>query len=314
MKRLLLFTFIYIVFGASPLFAEVFDRVVASIGDDAITLYDIDSEAGPLLKEYEKDEKKLYESRKMILEKLIEKVLLMREARIMGIEVSDSELDTAVNNIKNENKIDHDQLVQALAQEGLTYEKYTDELKGQILRSKVLDRKVRSGINISDEDIRFYYEKNSDIFKSDEEIRVRHILFLVPKGAGNEKLMEIEARAKAVLKVARKGEDFGDLAKKHSEGPSASSGGDLGYFRREDMVKAFSRAAFALNVDEVSDLVLSPFGFHIIKMMDRRGGKSVSFDDVKGKIKSILFSEEMEKGAKSFIEELKETNDLKILL
>jgi len=162
--------------------------------------------------------------------------------------------------------------------------------------------------------ISFYYEKNRDIFKSNEEVRVRHILFLVPKEAGEEKLLQVKGEAEEVLKLAREGKDFESLAKKYSQGPSAPSGGDLGYFRKEDMVKEFSRAAFALNVDEVSDLVLSPFGFHIIKMVDRRGGEAVSFDDVKDKIKAILFSEEMEKGAKSYIEELKETNDLKILL
>ncbi|MDH3973390.1 MAG: peptidylprolyl isomerase [Deltaproteobacteria bacterium] len=314
MKSIFLFILSALLLCSFPLHAEVFDRVVASIGDDAITLFDIDREAGPLLKQYKKDEKRLYETRKAILEKLIEKVLLMREARLMGLEVSKGEVTSAVDNIKRENKIGHDELVRALAQEGMTYEKYVDELKGQILRSKVLDRKVRGSINISDDDISFYYEKNRDIFKSDEEIRVRHILFLVPKEAGEEKLKEVKTRAEAVLKLARGGENFEALAKKHSQGPSASSGGDLGYFRKEDMVKEFSRAAFALNVNEVSDLVLSPFGFHIIKMMDRRGGKAVSFDDVKGKIKAILFSEEMEKGAKSYIEELKDTNDLKILL
>lgn len=314
MRHISLIILIVFCLSVSPLYAQVLDRVVASIGDDAITLYDIDREAGPLIKKYEKDEKKLYETRKDILEKLIEKVLLMREARLMGLEVSEGEVASAVDNIKRENKIGHDELVRALAQEGLSYEKYVNELKGQILRSKVLDRKVRGSINISDEDISFYYEKNRDIFKSNEEIRVRHILFLVPKEAGEEKLLEVKGKAEAVLKLAREGKDFETLAKNYSEGPSAPSGGDLGYFRKEDMVKEFSRAAFALNVDEVSDLVLSPFGFHIIKMVDRRGGKAVSFDEVKDKIKAILFSEEMEKGAKSYIEELKETNDLKILL
>lgn len=314
MRGLISGLIILLFFSASPAAAEVFDRVVASVGDDAITLYDVDREAKSLLRGKKSDEERLYETRKAILEKLIEKMLLMREARILELEVSEAEIASAVDNIKKENKISQNELVQALAQEGMTYEAYVDELKGQILRSKVLDQKVRSSIHISDEDIRFYYEKNSDILKSDEEVRVRHILFLVPQEANREKLEKVKTRAEAVLKLAREGKDFEALAKKYSEGPSASAGGDLGYFRKEDMVKEFSRAAFALKDNEISDLVLSPFGFHIIKMIDRRGGRAVSFDDVKNRIRAILFSEEMEKGVKSYIEELKENNDLKILL
>ena len=310
------------VFLLSPAFApaEIIDRIVASAGNDAITLSDLEREGAALFRDINMNapegqrENMLYEARKKIVETLVEKLLLLREAERMGLEVSEGELSSAVDGVLRENRIGREELDRALAQEGITFDKYKNDLKDQILRSKLLDRKIRGSIKISDEDIKIYFESNKGSFASDEEIRVRHILFLVPKGASKDEILKIERKAQVILKKARSGEKFEALAKEYSEGPSSSSGGDLGFFRKPDMVKEFSSAAFALKKDEISSLVLSPFGFHIIKLLEKRGGASLSFDDAKERIKAKLFNDEMERGISNLIEDLKEKDDLQIFL
>ena len=319
LKLPVLFIFVFLL-SADIAPAEIIDRIIASAGDDAITLSELEREGAAIFKDINmnatesKREDLLYEARKKILETLIEKLLLVREARKMGFKVSEGELNSAVEGVLRENQIDRSQLDMALAQEGITFDKYKADLKDQILRSKLLDRKIRGTINISDEELKLYFEKNNESLGLDDQIRVRHILFLVPKGADEGQILKIKGRAEEILKKAKAGEKFEALARKHSEGPSASSGGDLGFFRKSDMVKEFANAAFALEENEISPLVLSPFGFHIIKLLEKKGGARPIFEDVKERIKAKLFNDEMERGINNLIEDLKERDDLQILL
>jgi len=298
--------------------AEIVDRVVASAGDELVTLYDVEREGKALFEQVasssspEELEARLYEARKNVVERLLEKILLLREGKRMGIEISESEIDGAIENIKKENKIDQETLVKALEQEGLTYDAYRAEVREQAIRSRVIDRKVRSGIRIRDEDIEIYYQRNAARFKLDEEIKARHILFVVPSGADRQEIEEVRKRALEVLDKAKGGEDFETLAKIYSEGPTASSGGDLGFFKRDVMVKEFSDAAFALEPGEISGIVRSSFGYHIIKLEERRGGTLMPLEDARDKIRDILYPMEVEKGIKVFIRELKDSEDVEV--
>ena len=298
--------------------AEIVDRVVASAGNELVTLYDVEREGKALFEQVaassapEELESRLYEARKNVVERLLEKILLLREGKRMGIEISESDIDNTIENIKRENKIDQNTLVQALAQEGLTFEAYRAEVREQAIRSKVIDRKVRSSIRIRDEDIEIYYQRNAAQFKVDEEIKARHILFLVPAGAKRQKIEEVRKRALEVLDKAKDGKDFHTLAKIYSEGPSGSSGGDLGFFKRDVMVKGFSDAAFALERGEISGIVRSSFGYHIIKLEERRGGTLMPLEDARDKISDILYPKEVEKGIKAFIRELKDSEDVEV--
>lgn len=321
MRNLLgLFACLFLLYSPSSSNAEIMDRIIASIGDDAITYFDVEKEGSPLFKQIvstipqEKQAGKLKEARKKILENLLEKVLLLREAKKSGIEISEKEVTAAIEKVKKENKLSQENLLQALAQQGITYKNYKEELKGQITRQKVIDRKVRSVINISDEDILIHFERNKENYATDDEVKAAHILFLVPKDADKETLLSAKNRASDVLLMVRRGDDFESLAKKHSEGPSASGGGDLGFFKREDMVKEFSKAAFKLKEGEISDLVLTPFGYHIIKVSEIKSGKELPFDEISKKIRARLYNEEFSKEIKEFIERLKEEENVKIRL
>ncbi len=145
-----------------------------------------------------------------------------------------------------------------------------------------------SEVSVSDEDIRSYYEYNMDRFIEPGKVRARHILFKVEPNAPEEQVKAVMGKAEKVLKQVRDGGDFAELAKKHSDGPTKEKGGDLGYFARGQMVKSFDEAAFNLEQGEISDIIRTRFGFHIIKMEDKKEGGAKPLDQVRETVRKIL--------------------------
>jgi peptidyl-prolyl cis-trans isomerase D len=137
---------------------------------------------------------------------------------------------------------------------------------------------------VKEQDMRVYYDAHRDEFKVPKQVRARHILFRVPQSAGEEQEKAVREKAKKVLEEARAGKDFATLAKLHSQDASGPKGGDLGYFSQGQMVESFEKAAFQLKAGEVSDLVRSPFGYHIIRVEDVREERIRPFDEVREEI------------------------------
>ncbi len=146
----------------------------------------------------------------------------------------------------------------------------------------------RDKVDISQEEIKASYEENIDDFVIQEQVRARHILFKVPPDADEKKVEEIRKRAEEIRARAKKKEDFVSLAEKYSEGPTAKKGGDLGFFPRGRMVKAFEDAAFSLKPGELSRVVRTQFGFHVIKVEDVKQERTQSLDEVRKSIESTL--------------------------
>lgn len=145
-----------------------------------------------------------------------------------------------------------------------------------------------SDVSVRDDEIQTYYEDHRDQFHQEKQVKARHILFRLGSEASEDEVKKTEATARSVLEKARKGEDFAALAKAHSQDGSAQAGGDLGWFTKDQMVPAFAEAAFAMKAGEVSDLVRTPFGFHIIKVEDVRPEETVSIDKARPQIELNL--------------------------
>ncbi|MBW2136703.1 MAG: SurA N-terminal domain-containing protein [Deltaproteobacteria bacterium] len=143
-------------------------------------------------------------------------------------------------------------------------------------------------VKITEQQIRDYYEENIERFKEEKQVKARHILFRLSPDAMEEKEREVKGRARAVLEKAKAGEDFASLAKEYSEGPTKDKGGDLGYFSKGQMVKAFDEAVFKLKKGEISDLVKTSFGYHIIKVEDIKEARTKGLDEVKKQIRDEL--------------------------
>ena len=161
----------------------------------------------------------------------------------------------------------------------------------------------RDKVDIPEEEIKTYYEVNIDDFVMQEQVRARHILIKVSPDADPQGVEEARKRAEEILAQAKKGEDFASLAKKYSEGPTAEKGGDLGYFPRGMMVKEFEEAAFSLKPGELSTVVRTQFGFHIIKAEDVKQERTQSLDEVRKSIESTLRDQKAQELAERSVEE-----------
>ena len=146
----------------------------------------------------------------------------------------------------------------------------------------------KGDVDITDPQVEYYYEENKEMFRQEKEVRARHILFKLAQNAPVEKEEKVKEKASKVLEKARAGGDFAKLAKEYSEGPTAPKGGDLGYFSRGRMAKPFEEAAFKMKKGEISELVRTRFGYHIIKVDDVKEARTKTLEEVQGEIKETL--------------------------
>jgi peptidyl-prolyl cis-trans isomerase C len=206
------------------------------------------------------------------------------------------------------------QTVQGMVIAGLAREKGFDkrpEIKGQLemitnnfLAFQYLQKEVISKIKVTEKEAKAYYEKNPDLFKSPEQIKARHILIQVPKEAPDEEKKKLKEKALEVLKKVKAGEDFTKLAGEFSDDPGTKSkGGELGFFSKGSMVPAFEQAAFALKPGEVSELVETEFGFHVIKVDEKKEAVSEPFETIKEKVTKQVLREKQETKVTEFVEQ-----------
>ncbi len=167
-------------------------------------------------------------------------------------------------------------------------EKYREPEKVAVAYLLFEPKDYTDRVKVSEKEVKKYFETFQEAYRVPEKIRARHILFKVPPKATKEEVAKIKAEAEKVLKMAKSGEDFAKLAEKYSQGPTAKKGGDLGYFTRGMMVKPFEKAAFALKKGEISGLVRTTFGFHIIKLVDKQPVHVKPFEEVKKDIEMKL--------------------------
>jgi peptidyl-prolyl cis-trans isomerase D len=183
------------------------------------------------------------------------------------------------------------------------------QVKAEFLAFKPIN--YESKVQVLDDEMEEYYEFNLDQYRQNEQVKARHILFMLDPNAPPEKVSEVRAKAEAVLGKAREPEaDFAKLAEEFSEGPSAPKGGDLGWFEKEQMVGPFSEAAFAMKKGEISDLVRTDFGLHIIKVEDKKPAQTKAFEDVKDEIRHKMIVEKSEEMAADMAEQAYEAISL----
>ncbi len=291
---------------------ELVDRVAAVVNEDVITLSDVYERAWPMMQRLQQEanpsgisESKRREILRAALDDLIADRLLAAEQKALNIEVSDQELEYAIDDVRRQNTMDQRTFEQALMSQGQTMETYRDRLRKDLAAMKLIGLKVRSKTKVSDEDVKAEYARRAKLDSADVEVRARHIVIQVPKGSDAAAEEEARQRALALAERARKGEDFVELAKNFSEGPSKEDGGDVGFFKKGDMVAAFEKAAFALEVGGVSDPVRTPFGWHVIKLEEKRAGPAKPFEQVREELKDRLFKEQMQRHTEAYVDELR---------
>ena len=299
--------------------AELVDRVAAVVNGDPIALSEVEQRAAPELAQMRVPLAERAKARDKVIHQALDAVigdrLLDAQVKENGIEVSDQEVDAGIADVKKQNQVDDQQFEALLANEGFTPAKYREFMRQHMARMKLINAKVRTKVKISDEDVKAAYAAWAKDEGSDAEIHARHILVQVKPNASAEEVEKAHQKALEIAAQARKpGADFVELAKQKSEGPSAEDGGDLGFFRRGVMVPAFDNAAFKLRPGEVSDPVRTNFGWHVIKVEERRSVDVQSFDEVKDQLREKLAREQLDRLGNEYIAELRQqaTVDVKI--
>ena len=320
MRRLFcLFGFILLLYGPTSLSEAVVDRVVAVVNQEMITLSEVEKRI-PLLKEEIATEDRLEKQERMralyrqVLEKLIEEKLIDQEAKKSGVKISSKEVEATMEEVKRRNAATQEDLEKALAVEGLTLETYKKQIEKGLQRQKLINWSVKVEGKAGEKELREFYQKNIGRYRVNETYRPGQILFVIPKGATPEEIREIRKKCQKVLERIKKGEDFGEMALLYSEDTSNRDHGDLGYFRRGELLPVFEREALRLKVGEVSGIIRTDFGFHIIKLLDRKGTAPLPFEEVMERVKADYYDGETEKAFKQYLSTLREKAVIEIKL
>ncbi|QPJ61092.1 MAG: hypothetical protein G3M70_03990 [Candidatus Nitronauta litoralis] len=247
---------------------------------------------------------------KKLIDNQINRHLLLTHAEKQGIKVTPEAIEKRFNRIKKGFSSDA-QFKKKLEAEGLSVADYKKELEGELKIEAILKKELGKGINVSDKIIKSYYEKNQKRYSSPEQRRASIMLIKVKKGASPEQENRAKEMLEDVLEEIREGKDFGKLAKLHSQDTLASRGGDLGFFEKKKMLKAFSDQAFALKLGEVSGIFRTRHGFQILKLTDIKPAVSQSLDEVKEEIRDILIGMEIKKNTPDYLTRLKKEANIK---
>lgn len=294
--------------------AQLIGGIAAIVNEEPITTVELDKEVQQMQKELEKlppSEKSSLRS--AALNRLVDKKLIDQKIRELDIRVSEEEVRLAIEDVKKQNNISQEALEQALAGQGMSFEQYKRQLKEQLERIRLMSQEVRSKVQVGEREIREFYESNRARYGAEEEFRARHIFFKVEKKGGAEELAKAEKVAAEVLKEARAGKDFAELARQYSTDPAAArDGGDLGTFKRDDMVPEIGNTVAALKPGEVSDLVLSPAGLHIIKLEERKPAKGRPFEEVKDEIEEQLYKKKADERFAQWVKDLRTSAAIEI--
>ena len=247
----------------------------------------------------------LEDIRNKILENLIEIELLFQESRNNEIKVEKEAVNSQMKILKQKFSKDTE-FKNFLSELNLSESALKLKIEKGIAIQKLIETQIAQKIKISDKESKVFYDTKPDLFKQPEQIKASHILIKVESGADEKKKSEAKEKIKKIKQKLNKGEDFATLAKEFSEGPSKNNGGDLGYFQRGQMVKPFEDVAFALKTEEVSDIVETQFGYHIIKVVDKKPEKTIAYENVKKDLSQHLKQEKTNQEVKIYIQKLRE--------
>jgi peptidyl-prolyl cis-trans isomerase C len=249
--------------------------------------------------------------RKGIINSLIDKELLYQEAKRQKIVIDEKTVDERLDALKakfpNE-KVFADQMGQV----NLSEETLKSQIREELAVQRLLEKDVLINIKVSEQDTQSFYDSNHEHFKEPEKVRASHILIKSKPDDDPVNKEERRKKLEAVKERLGQGEDFAVLAKEFSHCPSSEKGGDLGYFARGKMVKPFEEAAFSMKPGEVSDIVVSSFGFHLIKVTDKKPERIISYNESKEKIKQHLQRVKFLEEKNSYVAELKKRGKVEL--
>ncbi len=309
LKRIAAVTILLSVFLQTACRAEVVDRVIAVVNDGIITLSELNAATASALDKLpageKKDADKAAQLRVAMLDSLVEQKLVKQAADKAGIEISEREIDNAVDDVMKRNNLTKDTLLLALANSGLTHREYREQLKEQIRQVKFINKEFRSKISPRPEDIEDYYRQNQDEFKAGLSYRVD--IILIPDSVDDKTKA---ASIKAVQDGIASGEEFGALSRRYSGG---GSGEEL-VIKSGEVSKALEEALSRLEVDKPSKAVRLSEGVYFFKLKERIQGRIKPLEEVREEIHERLFRKAMDERFNFWLIEAKKKAHIEVRL
>jgi peptidyl-prolyl cis-trans isomerase SurA len=294
--------------------AELVNRIVASIDGEPITLYELET--------YERKHLAALlaagasPSRKDLLDALITDKLVEKEIAAKGIRVDEEDVDHYVARVREQNRLSEEQLREALAQQGLTWEKYREQVRAEIQKIQLLNREIRGKVNVTPQDVERYYEAHKSDYARPARVHLRHIVLRLARDAPPEVEQAVRERLEAIRKRVVEGrEDFAAVAKEVSEDAAAQSGGDLGEVEPGKILPQFQEAVARLREGEVSSPIRTDAGLHLLRVEKRIAESFVPLREVSDEIREKLYSKALdERYRRWLVEDLKKRHYVEIRL
>ena len=285
-------------------------QIVAEVGGVKVTQSELDQELKRQLSSQLEhfSEPQLHQIKKQLLSKMTDRMLLAKAAESVKLQPQAAEIDKMVGNLKKQLG-GEENFSKTLSERGLDEKAFLDGVGKDLAIKAYVEQHIFKEMQVSDGELKKIFDESPERFSKPAEVHARHILLKVKPDAKPEEDAQAKERAEKIRQEAKQGNTpFDELAKKHSEGPSKEKGGDLGYFSKNQMVPAFGEAAFALQPGEISDLVKTRFGYHIIKVEDKRGGGKSNFEEVKEQVKFAVLAKKQREALEGHLKELRDKN------
>lgn len=297
---------------ASPAYvgeSQSAEQKVAVVNGTVINQAEFDSEMNRVLERLQRtgrfpNDLERSQIKKQVLENLIARELLYQESQKNGIKVDQKEIEAQLTALKGRFPSEVE-FKNALGTMNLTEAELKFQFERDLAIRKLLDDQIGGKSTVSEKESRAYYDSNLESFKKSEQVRASHILIKVDPGADEAKKAEARTKIESLQAKLKNGEDFGALAKEYSEGPSGPKGGDLGFFGRGQMVKPFEETAFSMKPGQVSGMVETRFGYHLIMVTERTPESTLSYEEVKDRLEKYLKQQKVQEAIAAYVETLK---------
>ena len=290
---------------------QLVDKVAVVVNDEIV----LDSEINTVMAQFAAKlqgmtdanrEAKLRQLRNEVIDRTVDERLMKQQIRDLKYTVSEQEVDASIERIMRQNNIpDMETFKAVLRRQGLDWDDYRKQVSEQLKEWQFINAKVGNRVKISEEEVEEAFQKEQKTREPEYEYHARHMLFQVAPDAPEEAVFAARTRAEDALDRVRQGENFSVLAEQLSDGPSAKFGGDIGFNKAKDMVPEFSRAMVALDAGEVSELVRTKYGFHIILLEEKRETALPGGEEMKNQIRMRLREDEMKRQMAIWLKDLR---------
>ncbi|MHB8527037.1 MAG: peptidylprolyl isomerase [Candidatus Acidiferrales bacterium] len=300
-----------------PLFVHakgtIVEEIIARVNNDIITMSDYEKAEGSLRSEAKQDcqgctpeqiNEMVAKEKKNLLRDLIDQSLLVQRAKDLNISV-ETDVVKRLDQVRQQNKLPSmDALQKAVESQGMSWEDYKSQLRNSILTQKVISQEVGSTVRIGSDEVQKYYDAHKNEFVKPEEVDLS-VIFFSTENKTPEEVAAIRKKAEGVLKRLKSGDDFGQIAKRVSEGPTSSDGGELGTFKRGELAPDLEKAVFSLKKGDLTDIIHTTNGLQILRVNQHFNAGLQPLSKVEQEVENALYEQKIQPALRKYLTQLR---------